>query len=70
MDKEYAQTKVGTIPYHKFPKCTKDNLQYDTLPNNSPDDRPLKFMMEFYVDGYISLAIPRSKKDINHIANT
>ena len=30
----------------------------------------MKFIMEVYVDDYISLAIPRSKKNLNLIANT
>ena len=34
------------------------------------DGRPLKFMIEVYVDDYIHLAITRSKRDLNHISNS
>ena len=50
---EYAQSKIGTLPYHKFLEYTTGSPEYKALSNNAADDQPLIFMMEVYVDNYI-----------------
>ena len=54
---EYIQTKIGTLPNHRFLEYTKNSPEYETLPDDSPEDHTLKFMMEVYVHNCISLAI-------------
>ena len=70
MIESYAQSRLGSLPNHKFLKYTKGSLEYEALPETSTDERPLKFMIEVYVDDYIHLAIARSKRDLNHISNS
>ena len=60
---------MGSLPTHKFLEYTKGSPEYEALPYISADSRPLKSMIEVYVDNYINLAIARSKCDLDHILN-
>ena len=57
MAEAYAQSKIGTLPYYKFFEYTKGSPEYEVLPDISADNRPLKFMIEVYVNNYINLAM-------------
>ena len=63
----YAQSAIGSLPAHKFLMYTKGSPEYEALPDVSPDGRPLRFMIEVYVDDYMHLAIARSKRDLDHM---
>ena len=65
----YAKLKIGTLPDHNFPEYTNGSPEYEALPNILANRRPLKFMIEVYVDNYINLAMTRSKQDLDHISN-
>ena len=52
LGKENAQTTIGGLPDNKYLKYTKNRSEYLALFDNSPEDRPLKFMMEVYVIGF------------------
>ena len=65
----YAQSKIGSLPNHKFLEYTKGSPEYEALPSASADSCPLKFMIEVYVDDYINLAMARSKHGLDHISN-
>ena len=66
----YAQSAVGSLPDHKFLRYTKGIPEYKALPDVSANGRPLKFMIEVYIDDYINLVIARSKCDLDNISNT
>ena len=54
---KYDQSKISTLPNHKFLEYTKGSPEYEVLPDVMADNRPLKFMLEVYVDNYTSIAI-------------
>ena len=65
----YAAAPIGSLPDHKFLSHTKAMPEYKALPDEPVDPtHPLMFMMEVYVDDYISLAVPRCKADLDHLA--
>ena len=65
---QYAEAPIGSLNNHKFISHTLQGLDYEsfTSPTTMED---LKYMIEVYVDDYISLAIPRTQDDLRHIAN-
>ena len=66
----YAAAPIGSLPEHKFLSHTQSMPEYLALPDEPADpSHPLQFMMEVYVDDYISLAVPRCKADLDHLAN-
>ena len=69
MAESYAQSKIGSLPDHKFLEYTKGSTENEALPNMSANGHPLKFIIEVYVNDYINLAVARSKRDLDHISN-
>ena len=66
----YAAAPIGSLPNHKFLPHTQSMPEYLALPDEPVDpNHPLMFMMEVYVDDYISLAVARCKADLDHLAN-
>ena len=68
---QYAETKIGELPQHKFLKYTQTEKEYEDLPlaSATKDKGNLKYLMEVYVDDFIGFVIPRSKEDLDHMAN-
>ena len=65
---EYAEAPIGSLENHKFLAHALQGLDFESF---TSDDgvRLLRYMIEVYVDDYISLAIPRTQGDLKHIAN-
>ena len=63
----YAETQVGSLPPHKFESHTEATAEYLALPERS-HATALKYLLEVYVDDYISLAIPTARKQLKHLA--
>jgi hypothetical protein len=66
---EYIDMPVGSLPPHKFEKYIVGDVDYNTLPNTST---PLKgflylYMVEVYVDDFMSLVIPVSQEQLQHM---
>ena len=73
---EYAESKVGSLPTHKFNKYTTTSEEFKKLPDTLPVGcytlavgQHFKYMLEVYVDDFLGIAIPRSKADLNHLSN-
>ena len=65
---QLIETPVGSLPDHKFIEHTIQGKDVATLPQTS-SDKSLSYMVEVYVDDYISLAIPTSQQQLRHVAN-
>lgn len=59
---------MGSLPDHKFVGHLTQGEDFDKLTEGEGSDR-LKYLLEVYVDDYISLVIPRLKEDLRHVAN-
>ena len=65
---QYAESPVGSLENHKFLAHALQGMDYETFVSDE-GLQLLRYMIEVYVDDYISLAIPRTKEDLRHIAN-
>ncbi len=63
---DYVETPIGSRPMHKFEEYSKGDPAYNSLPQQSIGR--LQYMIEVYVDDFISLAIPTSTEQLDHVA--
>jgi hypothetical protein len=61
---DYYETKLGTLPPHKFLHYAIGNPSYDNLPDHSTKCYKLKYLLKVYVNNFISLVIPESCKHL------
>jgi hypothetical protein len=66
---QYAETPIGTLRDNKFIDMAAQGADFDTLPAQSDEADPLRYLVEVYVNDFISLAMPRSQADLRHMAN-
>ena len=59
---------MGSLPTHKFLQHASQGTDYANFDEDTKHER-LQYLIEVYVDDYISLAIPRTKEDLDHVAN-
>ena len=67
----YAEVPVGSIPAHQFLPKTRGHDDFRQLSNTSPQalSPPLQYVMEVFVDDFITLAIPTSNLQLDHLAS-
>jgi len=63
---DYVETKIGSRPEHKFEQYAVGGEDYEKLPPQKDGD--LKYLLEVYEDDFISLAIPTSQEQLDHVA--
>jgi hypothetical protein len=66
---DYLETGIGTRPQHKFEQYATGSSDYNELPAISQGDSNLRYMLEVYVNDFISRVIPMSQEQLQHIAN-
>jgi len=64
----YIETEVGALPSHKFIDHSAQGSDFQGFDDKS-GAKDLSYMIKAYVDDYIYLAIPRTKKNLAHVAN-
>ena len=65
---DYAQTKVGSLPAHKFDAYTKTSQEYKALPSTSPTNEELLYLIEVFVDDFVGMCIPQNKIQLDHVS--
>ena len=65
---QYAEAPVGSLDNHKFIAHSLQGEDYNKFQGDEGINK-LRYLLDVYVDDYISLAIPRTKEDLRHIAN-
>ncbi len=66
---EYAETKLNSLAPHKFEKFVVGAPDYETLPEVGDHQLGFAYMLEVYVDNFMSLVIPVSWEQLRHVAN-
>ncbi len=67
---DYCEIKLGTaLPPRKFLHYAIGNPSYGNLPDHSTKGYKMKYLLEVYVDNFISLVIPASHKHLQHVSN-
>ncbi len=62
---KYIKTKIGSLPEHKFEGWAGTDK---AIVNYTQALRNLRYVLEVYVDNFISCIIPTSRKQIKHVA--
>ncbi len=65
---EYTDMPMGTLPQHKFEQYVISNANYNALPEMSIRNTGFVYMVEVYVDDFMSLVIPLSRHQLQHVA--
>ena len=65
----YCETGMSTLPDHKFLPYAIGNPAYESLPESSSGGTALQYVLEVYVDDFVSLVIPASREHLRHISN-
>ncbi len=66
--KNHIKTSVNSLPQHKFKKYVVGDTKYKQPPEvyNVTDD--LAYMVKVYVDNFMSIVIPVSQEQLQHVA--
>jgi hypothetical protein len=59
---------VRTLPQHKFEQYVIGDADYDALPETSIRNTGFVYMVEVYIDDFMSLVIPVSCDQLQHVA--
>ena len=62
---EYCETKIGALPRHKFLDKTVDANRE----SGGVDTRKMQYLIEVYVDDFISFVMAPSEAQLNHVAS-
>jgi len=66
---DYCDTPVGSLPHHKFEKHVTGAKEFDELPTSSKNGK-LFYALEVYVEDFMSIVIPTSKEQLEHVTTT
>jgi hypothetical protein len=66
---DYCDTPVGSLPHHKFAKHVKGAKEFDELPTTLQNGK-LFYALEVYVDDFMSIVIPTSQEQLEHVATS
>ncbi len=66
---QYAELPIGAHADHPFLQHRQTNHAFAKLPTTDTTG-DLLYALEVFVDDYIALAIPTSRQDLNHVANS
>ena len=64
---QYCQTPVGSLPHHKFTQHMTGSESFKTLPYAEAYDLIYKFLLEVFVDDFMSIVIATSQRQLLHV---
>ena len=64
----YAELPIESQKPHAFLHYTRVNDEYDKLPRNATKHK-FQYLMEVYMDDFITLAIPTCQQQLDHLAS-
>ncbi len=65
---DYCETKLGTLPPHKFTNYVIGNQDYKDLPERDELVKFFRYLLEVFVDNFVSLVIPASREQLCHVS--
>jgi hypothetical protein len=66
---DYIETEVNSLHRHKFEHYAVGASAYTNLSESGQDPQGFWYMVEVYVDDFMSLVIPVSREQLRHVAN-
>ena len=64
---KYINAEVGSLPTHKFEKYAVGDIDYATLSDCTATKTGFLYMVEVYVDDFMSFVIPVSQEQLQHV---
>jgi hypothetical protein len=61
---DYCETKIGTLPPHKFTNYVTGNQAYDKLPERDNSGNNFRYLLKVYVNDFVSLVVPTSREQL------
>ena len=65
---DYCETKLGTLPTHKFTSYVIGNQDYENLPERDELIKFFRYLLEVYVDDFVTLVISASRELLRHVS--
>jgi len=65
---DYCETKLGTLPTHKFTSYVIGNQDYENLPERDELIKFFRYLLKVYVDDFVSLVFPASREHLHHVS--
>ena len=65
---EYIETQVSSLPAHKFIKHVMTSETIQELPAIGEEETGFMYMVEVYVDDFMSMVIPVTRQQLDHTA--
>ena len=65
---DYCETKLDTLPPHKFTNYVIGNQDYEDLPERDELIKSFQYLLEAHVDNFVSLVIPASHEHLRHVS--
>ena len=66
---QHAERRLGTLENHKFIAHTEVHEDFQALPATCDTSVPFQYMIEAFVDDYMSIAVARRQQQLRHVAN-
>ena len=65
---EYMESEIGGLQEHKFLAATRGEQRVGGE-GAVAEDEPMRYLLEVYVDDFISFVIPSTQRQLDHVAN-
>ncbi len=65
---DYINKLVGALQKHKFERYVIGDAEYNALPESCSPSNGFLYTIEVYVDDFMSLVIPVSREQLQHVA--
>jgi hypothetical protein len=65
---DYSNTPIGSITPHKFVNCVRGDNDFKALSATSEDNNKCRYGLKVYVNNFMSIVIPTSRDQLEHIA--
>ena len=64
---DYCDTPIRSLPQHKFAKHVTGAKEFNKLPSTL-ENRDFFYALKVYVEDYMSIVIPTSREQLEHVA--
>ncbi len=65
---DYSNTPIGSITPHKFVNYVRGDNDFNAFPATSEDNKNCRYGLEVYIDEFMSIVIPTSRDQLEHVA--
>jgi hypothetical protein len=63
----YCETKIGTLPSHKFDDLVSADDAVGELPDTPTTNKLMRYLVEVYVNNFMAIVIPTTQHDVTHV---